>query len=291
MATTGAEISKIFDQKVGQAYTGYLDNTKKTRLLKEALFTAIENKYKSLSEQKQYDELYSVIKTEVAITPSANKFYLTGVATPVVADYLHLMAIRVKFTQSVDGITIAGATNKTPIVITTSNRTNFRSGEQLTISGVLGNTSANGTFYIRYITDTTFALYSNEKLTTAIAGNAEYISGGVIGRVYYEYAKPLYSDRKIGSIGAATIDAPKYEIADGQIKIYPETETAQEATIDYIKKPTVFINTADASVDLELTYPLKFIYYIVDIARVMFAEQVRDTDLYQQANIDTLKNP
>jgi len=67
--------------------------------------------------------------------------------------------------------TITNATNADPIVITTSAAHGYETGDSIFISGVLGNTDANGTHTITKITSTTFSLDAQE-------GNAAYTSGG-----------------------------------------------------------------------------------------------------------------
>jgi hypothetical protein len=75
---------------------------------------------------------------------------------------------------------LTNATNATPIVCTTAAAHRLYSGQQLTITGVVTNTAANGTFYIKKNTSTTFSLYSDAALTTAVAGNGAYGGGGTI---------------------------------------------------------------------------------------------------------------
>lgn len=67
---------------------------------------------------------------------------------------------------------ITGATNVNPIVITTDRPHNAKTGDTVYISGVLGNTAANGTRTIIVITTTTFSI--------GVAGNGAYSSGGFI---------------------------------------------------------------------------------------------------------------
>lgn len=79
---------------------------------------------------------------------------------------------------------ITGATNATPIVITSASH-GLRSGDQVYIIGVGGNTAANNTvtnpnWYIKKLTDNTFELYSESTLTTGVAGNGAYTSGGTV---------------------------------------------------------------------------------------------------------------
>lgn len=66
---------------------------------------------------------------------------------------------------------ITGATNASPIVITSANH-GLKTGNRVTISGVGGNTAANGDFTVTRISDNTFSLDGS-------TGNAGYTSGGV----------------------------------------------------------------------------------------------------------------
>lgn len=66
--------------------------------------------------------------------------------------------------------TITGATNASPIVVTCASH-GLTTGMKVTISGVLGNTAANGTFVITRIDANTFSLDGS-------TGNGAYTSGG-----------------------------------------------------------------------------------------------------------------
>jgi hypothetical protein len=65
--------------------------------------------------------------------------------------------------------TVTDATNATPIVITTDGPHYFVTGHTVTISGVNGNTAANGTWVITKLTATTFELDTS-------AGNGDFTS-------------------------------------------------------------------------------------------------------------------
>ena len=67
--------------------------------------------------------------------------------------------------------TITYATNATPISITTSAAHNYASGDTVVITGITGNTAANGTFVIIVTSSTSFTL-------TGSVGNGAYVSGG-----------------------------------------------------------------------------------------------------------------
>ena len=52
---TGVEINQIYSQQIGQTYSGLEDITKKNRRFKKALINAIEEKYRNLNEQREFD--------------------------------------------------------------------------------------------------------------------------------------------------------------------------------------------------------------------------------------------
>lgn len=70
-------------------------------------------------------------------------------------------------------VAVTGATNASPIVITVASTTGLANGNYVTVSGVEGNTNANGTFTIAGLTGTTFQLVGT-------TGNAAYTLGGVV---------------------------------------------------------------------------------------------------------------
>lgn len=66
--------------------------------------------------------------------------------------------------------TITGATNASPVVITSANH-GLSTGQQVTVAGVGGNTNANGTFTVTAIDANSFSLNGS-------TGNSAYTSGG-----------------------------------------------------------------------------------------------------------------
>jgi len=107
--------------------------------------------------------------------------------------------------------TITGATNATPIVVTATAHA-LRAGQRVSISGVGGNTAANGTYYAGSITANTFALYSDPAQTTAVAGNGAYTSGGTVACT----APTAYTDLVIATSGAtSTITSAAHPFVNG----------------------------------------------------------------------------
>ena len=76
-------------------------------------------------------------------------------------------------TLTIPSVAITGATNATPIVVTAAGH-GLTTGQKVVVASVGGNTNANGTNYVSVLSASTFALYSDAGLTTAIAGNAAY---------------------------------------------------------------------------------------------------------------------
>ena len=110
---TGQEFDKEFDQKVDKAYSAYLDNTKKERLYKMALYEAIELKYQSGDKQKLYDELAGLIRTNYSVVPVSNELINTNTT---------IIAIDI---------------NATTVDITTLNPHNLSNGNTVTVTEVV----------------------------------------------------------------------------------------------------------------------------------------------------------
>lgn len=229
-----------------------------------------------------------------SIAPSgaitANTGYVTS--SKMITDYLHLLSIKAKFLQDIsDDIEITAASNATPIILTISGQNNLRDGEQVFIADVLGNTNANGYRYIDRINRTKFALYSDAKLNNAVSGNGAYTSGGTISRVYYNVATQQISDRKISTFNPPLVDYPGYDMSRNKIKLLPLTETCDEITIDYISNNIKFIVSTDTGIDLEQYYPAKFLYYVAEEAANLFAQSVKDSELFQASDFQNKTNP
>lgn len=73
-------------------------------------------------------------------------------------------------------LTVSGASNATPIVITTSAAHGLTTGNQVSISGVGGNTAANGDWVVTVLTSTTFSLDGS-------VSNGAYTTGGTVTKL------------------------------------------------------------------------------------------------------------
>ena len=110
--------------------------------------------------------------------------------TPINADSLPLLRVYGPNGYIVNGsctlketATVTAATNATPIVVTSSAH-GLTTGTRITISGVAGNTAANGTFVVTRVDANTFSLDDS-------VGTGGYTSGGTwntTGLYQYSFA-------------------------------------------------------------------------------------------------------
>lgn len=101
-------------------------------------------------------------------------------------------------------MTVTGASNATPIVITTSADHPYNTGDTVIVNAVGGNTAANGEFTVTKLTDTTFSLDDS-------VGNGAYTSGGYC---YHglQQAFEVFRIRKTGSYTGVIIKKEMAEI-------------------------------------------------------------------------------
>ena len=97
---------------------------------------------------------------------------------------------------------ITGATNATPIVIT-DNTHGYANGDLIRVFGVLGNTAANGYFYIANVAANTFELVGS-------TGNGAYTSGGTSNK----------STASIGTVNDNTVFAIDIVATAGTASLY-----------------------------------------------------------------------
>ena len=76
-----------------------------------------------------------------------------------------------KYNAETLDVVVNGATNATPIVLSTATAHGIVAGQKITISGVEGNTAANGSFIASSVTPTTITLGNS-------SGNGAYTTAG-----------------------------------------------------------------------------------------------------------------
>jgi hypothetical protein len=215
----------------------------------------------------------------------------------MIADYWHVLSIRPYFEKQIYNLSVTNATNATPIVLTLSQYNQLRTGDKIVVSGIVGSpapppsNNANGTFYIKVLNNFKIALYSDQDLQVPVAGNKNYVSGGIVSKTYWNDAKPYLPRTKISVLNTPTPDKPRFENAERFIKIYPLNVTCPKIEIDYVRQPDVFIDVADDVIDLTAYYPEKFLFHLTDVAAQMFAMPTRDPELNRMSSQQIQENP
>ena len=214
----------------------------------------------------------------------------------IIFDYHHLLTVECIYSKEYIKNKIVDATNATPIVIKVEGRTDLRTGERVTITGVTGNLTANGIYYIKrlyaYEGYSKYSLYQDKDLMVPVAGFGPYNSGGVIKKEFDNYANQRVSDQKISMFSDATFDFPKFEVSEGYLIFEPAPNRIR---IDYMTEgavsPTPRIDVNDNATDLELYYNKKFLVRLVNEAADLFNLQQRDLSQYQAQTQETIENP
>jgi len=71
---TGLDLSKLFDDKIDNSYSDYVSVPKKQRAFDNAFLRIIENKYRGLDTQKEFDELSELLVIDRNVTVNNNRF-------------------------------------------------------------------------------------------------------------------------------------------------------------------------------------------------------------------------
>lgn len=281
MPYVGTEFNTLIDNLTDHAYSNYWSIAQKNIIVKSATLKAIDLKVNRNDNIKPQDDLFGIYKTNQTFTPASNAVSLIAGGSGI-ADYMHMMNLRAEFAIAYSGVYISSLSNSTPIRYTTSSQTNLRSGDSVVITGVTGNTNANGIRYIKQISDKMGSLYSDALLTNPIASNGTYSStSGRISMLVNEYAKDLKTNRKFSALNKPTVYDPFYEIANTDVIIYPIEHTCREITVDYISTP-VYIDCGDGSTDLLQVYSMRFLLFLADETARLMGLYSRDTVLAMQ---------
>ena len=359
-------MSRLLDEQVDKAYSGYLDPAKKNRLFNKAFTEVVEKKYRGLDTQQEYDELSNLIKIDrpfsprnsfiatspylitslsynpvngvttittgtshlievndtievsdiAGFTPSLNGSYLVTLVTPttitftaqlgvtgtyvansgrvvggpMIRDYHHFLSARCNYLISDRYINanIVAAGNLAPVVIKTKQKTDLRTGQRVSITGVNGNTAANGVFFIKRYSYDTFALYQDETFTTPVVGNGTYVNGGQIGSFLRRMVTQLTPDSKGAPINRPNNFFPSYQVTDNKLFFTP---IPQGVFIDYMADIQYKIDVNDGILDLTLFYPEKLLYRLVNDAARQFNLESRDLSQYNAQASETMQNP
>ncbi|MDB5384402.1 MAG: hypothetical protein JWM11_48 [Planctomycetaceae bacterium] len=117
------------------------------------------------------------VLTDSGQATSEGMLTLSADGTELVLTGYDALVGKASITSTATTLAITGATNASPIVITSAAQT-LTDGTPVTISSVGGNTAANGNYFAKFIDGTHFSLFQDSSLTTPVTGNAAYTSGG-----------------------------------------------------------------------------------------------------------------
>lgn len=206
-----------------------------------------------------------------------------------VNDYLRLNSIKVRYKKKSD-IQIA-AFNVVPskIEFVVDSYCKLRTGDYISISGVLGTTSANGDWYLKQTAPKKYQIFEDKTLTTPVLGNAKYISGGNL----YEFiiTEPIFQEKpdQITVIDKPTYEFPRWSMSQGGIVIEPAPYLDQ-AYISYLSIPPFDIDPENNTLDLLLFMPQELIEYLVDYAAKLFDLETKDWNSLNFDNSQVITN-
>lgn len=298
---TGIEIDLIYQQQIGQTYSGIEDPIKRNRRFRKALINAIEGKYRALNEEREFDELRSVIKTEVEfVFPDLDLNMLPMFQNNIA----HVLSIKATYRDSIDGQIIKTFTQTTPVVMELFTYSSIRDKEKLVITnayGILPTPSVD--VYVKAKNRFKFELYADPyfpdnpiaPLGAFAPSQAQPVK---IERVKSNYCQMIRSDEKISSVSSATKDYPRYEIQEGSgafgsIKIYPYdqvTAVCEKVTVDYIRSDIEYIDITSQT-DYSQFYSEKFQYHVIDLACKDFDLSFKDYNSAQAQEQQIIINP
>ena len=280
MPFTGVDFDNQLLLKTDMAYTGYYSPIQRNIIIREAITKAITGKSVMPNSIQIQSDLFGIYKSNQLFTPDPSDNTLDLIAAGAgISDYDYVMNMKAKFVELLSTLYVSGATNTSPIQLSTSEECNLRTGEQIVISGVTGNTNANGTRYVKRMKNDLFLLYSDINLLNPVAGNGAFTGlSGQVSRVCYYTCYNLKSSRKFSTLNEPTIYEPYYEVADTTLKIYPLEKICYEVKVDYVSTPT-YIDCGDNTLDLLTIYSQRFLDYLCDESAMLIGKYIRDNEL------------
>jgi hypothetical protein len=290
---TGEEINRIYEQQIGQPYSGIEDPAKKNRRFRKALINSIENKYRNLDEAREFMELRDVIKTEVSFVPDANNkidIFSNNIS--------HVLAIRADYKTTLEDIVIKDISlgaNSIP-VMTLYSMSNLRTGSIIEILNPLGTLPPGNSavLYLKQISAYKYQLYINEQLTVPFIIAGPYVSSPAptVKVIHRNYCYQIRSDEKISELKKGSVEYPAYEIESSAISIFPRLpDPCFNAAVDYIKSDVVFFDLQDAIIEYLQFYSEKFIYYVISNAAKSFDLDYNDYGSASAQEREILINP
>jgi len=158
---------------------------------------------------------------------------------------------------------------------------NIRTGSKVRITNGLGVTGLNADHYAKVqsrLGDKMYLFQDSALMIPSVLSGA-YEGGAAVRLIVDEYMTKLFPDRRIAPSSQGDVWTPKYGTDDNGFNIYPLNEICTNLTADYIRNPTVTIDTTDNAIDLELYYPFKLLMHIKDRASTTWMLRMREQEV------------
>ena len=180
---TGLDLSKLFEDKIDNSYSDYVSDAKMQRAFDNAFLRIIENKYRGMDTQKEFDELSELMVIDEFLVINNNRFRTTPV--PIAS------------------ATAAG-------VFTFSAEHNLIVGDQFTVEGPTGYPNLGQTFTVITVTSPTVV-----DVVTPITAITDADNGSVVTVAQTTEYRSMLGDY----LHVLAIEAYMYE-SDEAIPIY-----------------------------------------------------------------------
>lgn len=277
---TAREFDKIFQTRIDKNYNAYQSPSQRQRLYKQSFYHTLEGIYRSPVDQEWTDEIRSMIRVRVSLTP-VNGSISIPTSLPSYAHYLFARAEYLDIKRTFSSFTYSGTGT---IQAYAENVLPYRTGTKVRISGVQEMAEANGDFYLKLIGRLAYGLYLDKDLTEVVTTFQPMATTGQAVMIQENDCTIQFSDEKIQKLDAPSIRNPKIQIADNSILIQPQN--AERIYLDYVSIPPVLPTETngefDDTFDLETIYPAKFLYQVIGKAVEIFDTERMDPRSFQQ---------
>lgn len=227
------------------------------------------------------------VESEYKFTASAQSIgtFIAGyIETPQsVLDYLHLNSLKITYKVLSQTAISSLIVKPESIIFNTASFSKLRSGEKVIISGFTSPSAANGTFYVKWVGEKSYQLYSDKELQNPVLGNGKF--SGPVGTLYeVTESETIFQSKpdQIQTYDKPSYQFPRWKMDQNALVLEPE-QNLVSAKISYLRKPPFAIDPEDADTDLLLYVPQEFIEFLIDKGAALFDLETKDV---QSLNMD-----
>ena len=222
---TGLDLKRLFEDKIDNSYSDYVSDPKMQRAFDNAFLRIIENKYRGMDTQKEFDELSELMVIDKRLLINNDRF--RTVAVP-----------------------IASVTIGTPTTFTFAAEHNLVEGDTFTVSDVLGTpTGVNVTHTVTAVSITSDTIIT---LATASTGTATANTGSAT-------TQHLSTDSMLPDyLHVLAIKSYMYDTSKDGYSPY-KVQAGTPGVVEFFRPNKIRSGDYVHSVDLSLTNPQQFI--------------------------------